>query len=207
VKRLFLVMSVTAMLNLAGLAAVCVLMWQRGWLERDRVQTALAALKGETEPVAASAPTTAPAEIVAADERIARDRDAEMIRHAELERRAGEIELGWAQLETQQLAFLRQIEEFETKKKQAAAEAAARASTDDEGGWRKQVELIGAMKPKMARDVLRDKEESEVVRLIMDLDARTARKIIGRILDQLHERDATQAEALGAGNGRPSQGA
>jgi len=219
-KRLYFVMSVVAMANLAALAGIVFVARSRGYLTPERVQAAAAALRGE---LSTSQPTTMvassrPVEIVPSAEQIARNDAADQIRRAELERREREIEHAWQQLETQQLAVLRQKEDLEAAMKRRDAEAEARAKATGDSGWEKQVALIASLKAKTAKDLLREKPEPEVVRIFMELDARKTQKIIetcksteerqwiGRILEQLHERNASQAEALSAGI-KPSPGA
>ena len=219
-KRLYFVMSVMAMANLAALAGVVFVAHSRGYLTPERVQAAAAALRGE---LSTSQPTTMvaasrPVEIVPSAEQIARNDAADQIRRAELERREREIEHAWQQLETQQLAVLQQKEDLEAAMKRGAAEAEARAKSTGDSGWEKQVELIASLKAKTAKDLLREKPEPEVVRIFMELDARKTQKIIemcksteerqwiGRILEQLHQQNASQAEALSAGI-KPSPGA
>jgi len=213
-RQFFFVASITAMANLAALAGVAGLACSRGYLERDRVQAAAAALRGElslSQP-ATLVVTSAPAEVVPSAEQIARNEAADAIRRAELERRERETEHAWQQLEMRQLAILKQKEEFEAARKRNANELEARASAVGDSGWDKQVDLIGQAKPKTAKELLLKMSDPEVAKVFMQLESRKVGKIIeqcktaeerswiGRILDQLHNRDAARAETTGAVN-------
>jgi len=219
-RQFFLVASITAMANLAALAAVVGVAWSRGYLERERVLAAAAAFRGElslSQP-ATIVVTTAPAEVVPSAEQIARNDAADAIRRAELERRERETEHAWQQLEMRQLAILKQKEEFDAARRRNAKEIEARESAAGDSGWDKQVDLIGQAKPKTAKELLLKMSDPEVAKVFMQLESRKVGKIIeqcktpeertwiGRILDQLHNSDAARAEATGADNA-PTPGA
>jgi hypothetical protein len=212
-KRLLTVLGMVAILNLAALAGLAGYAASNGWLTRDRVQRAVAALKGEEEPAAAAAPEVAeevkPTQ--SSGERIRRNQEVEERYLIELARREREIQDAWKLLETQGLALVREKEAFEEQKKRAAAEALVRAKESGDSGTQKELEIISGVKAKEAKDLLRQKDDADVVRILMAMEARKARQIvaackaseerlwIGRILGKLRDSNATQAEALDAG--------
>jgi len=212
VKRLVSILSVVSLLNVMALAALAGYAWSGGWLAPDRVRAAASILRDGVvdgvEEVASTQPTGAAATI---GERIEQNEEAVRVRRAELDRRQREIEQAWQQLETQQLAFLKERESFETARRREAAEADERARKAGDSGWQRELELMGTMKAKLAKSLLKEKPDAEVVKVLMELDIRKAKKIveqcktseerqwIGRILGQLQDRSASQAEALGAG--------
>jgi hypothetical protein len=212
-KRLMTVIATMAVLNLAALAGLMGYAWSHGWLTRERVQRAVTVLKGEEEAAVASAPEAA-AEGKApqsSGERIRRNQEVEERYLIELARREREIQDAWKLLETQGLALVREKEAFEEMKKRNAAEVLARAKETGDSGSQKELEIISGVKAKEAKDLLRQKDDADVVRILMAMEARKARQIvaackaseerlwIGRILGKLHDSNATQAEALGAG--------
>jgi hypothetical protein len=219
-KRLMTVVAIMAILNLAALAGLLGYAASHGWLARERVQQALAALKGEEEtPVASAEEAAVKAETPqSSGDRIRRNQEVEERYLIELARREREIQDAWKLLETQGLALVREKEAFEEQKKRAAAEAVARAKENGDGGLQKELEIISGVKAKEAKELLRQKDDADVVRILMAMEARKARQIvaackaseerlwIGRILGKLHDSNATQAEALGAGT-QPDQGA
>jgi hypothetical protein len=212
-KRLATVASIVAVINLSVLVGLTAYAWSQGWLVRDRVQRALAVLQGHEEEAAPSAEAEGGEQRAgkSSSERIQRNQEAEERQLVELTRREREIQDAWKLLETQGLALVREKEAFEEGKKRWAAEVQAKAKQADDGGLQKELEIISGVKAKEAKELLKQKDDADVVRLLMSMEARKARQIvaackadeerlwIGRILGKLHERDATQAEALGAG--------
>ena len=212
-KRLVTVVAIMAILNLAALAGLAGYAGSHGWLARERVQAAMAALKGEEQAKAAAVEEAAAEAKVpqSSGERIRRNQETEERYLIELARREREIQDAWKLLETQGLALVRDKEAFEEQKKRAAAEALARAKEGGDSGLQKELEIISGVKAKEAKDLLRQKDDADVVRILMAMEARKARQIvaackaseerlwIGRILGKLHDSNAAQAEALGAG--------
>lgn len=211
-KRVLIALAVVSMINMVAGGALLGVAWSRKWLEKDRVRKAWAIFTGEEEP---AAPTTMPAESAesAKPATLVRVRDgSDEFTRTELERRRREIQNGWELLERQQLALLKQKEDFEETKKRYAEEEERRAAEEEDAGFKKELEIIAGLKPKAAKEFLRLKDEADVVRVLMRLEPRTARKIVaecktseerqwmGRILEKLHQRDAIQAEVLAAGD-------
>jgi flagellar motility protein MotE (MotC chaperone) len=212
-KRLLTVLGLVAVVNLAGLIGLGVYAHGQGWTERERVLRALAALKGEEEAEsAATQPETREHQLAQPSaERIRLKEETEERYLIELSRREREVQDAWKLLETQQLALVREKEGLEEAKKRFVAEMQAKAKETDDSGLQKELDIIAGVKAKEAKELLRQKNDADVVRILMAMESRKARQIvasckgseerlwIGRILDKLHERDATQAEALGAG--------
>lgn len=213
-KRWFAVISAVAIVNLSALLALVGWARSQGWLTPERVQAAMAALRGEenTPPMAATQPAAVVEPKKPSRDLIEENAETAERQRIELTRREREIQDGWRLLEAQQLAFLREKESFAAERKRWTAEQERRLAEAGDSGLKKELEIISGLKPTEAREQLRLKTEADAVRLLMDMDARKARKIvgackteeerlwIGRILGKLHEQNATQAEALGAGS-------
>jgi hypothetical protein len=216
IRRSFFVLSIVSMMNLAALIGYGTFAWNRGWLEKKRVHEALAVLRDGMKESSAAAATSRPAESPSMEggsgEQIRRNAEGDEVLRTELQRREQEIQNAWRLLETQQLALVRQKEDFDAEKKRVAAQLAARAAHGKDDGFEKELEILGGVKAKDSKELLRQKPEPDVVRILAALDVRKARKIvsecktqeerlwIGRILDKLHERDAAQAEVLRGGS-------
>lgn len=212
-KRAFFAAAIVTMLNAAALTGVAAWAATRGYLSRDRVHAALAVLRGEspvatTQPSAASQPgQDSPRPATA--EQLRQRETAEAIARTELERRSQEIANAWKLLEMQQLAMVREKESLEADRKRFAEEVRQQAAAGSNDGFAKELEILGGIKAKDAKALLRLKPDADVVRTLMALDARVGRKIvgeckepeerlwIGRILDKLHEQNAARAEVLG----------
>ena len=78
------------------------------------------------------------------------------MRRTEIDRRVSEIEHAWQQLEVQQLAFLQEKETLAERQRRYEAEAEARERAAGASGWKRELELIGGIKPTLAKQLLRE---------------------------------------------------
>ncbi len=221
-KKVFVAISLFAILNLLTLAGAMGVAWQKGWLERERVLAAVSILRGET---AEKSPTSESAEgdegvvkakeppgtMQQASELIRQSRDAEERMRIEFARREREIQDGFRLWEARQLTLLREKEQLEEEKRRFAEAREALAREAGDSGVKKEIETLSGIPAKDAKALLMAKEEAEAVRILKAMDQRKLNKIvkeckseeerlwIGRILDKFTESDVAQAEALGAG--------
>ena len=213
-KRILISLAILSMINLATLVVGAAYAGKHGWFKRDRLREALMALNGvkgaapapATMPAAAEPPAEPPP-----GERIRRSTDADQIVRTELDRRSCEIQDGWTMLERQQITLVQARESFEAQKKEYEEALARRAAAAGDGCLKRELEILSGVKAKDAKELLKQKKEADVVRVLMMMEERKARKIvsecktdeerswIGRILETLHDRNAVQAEALVAG--------
>ncbi len=212
-KRLWPIASVVAVVNVAVLFGLLAFAWSQGWLTPERVQGAIAVLTGEGEDADAAEEDTTGDEVPkSAGERIQRNEQVEEQYRIELVRREREIQNAWGLLESQQLALLQEREALKESKKRFEQELQLRAQEEGNSGLKRELQIISGLKAGEAKDLLRQKNDADVVRILMALDERKAAKVvqacskdgeerlwIGRILGKLSERDATQAEVLDAG--------
>ena len=213
-KRLFTTISLLALVNLGGLAGLVGYAWSKGWIEQDRVRRAIAALKGEQEEPALAtgkARGSEPKSAGQAIERIRRNEESEEQHRIELVLREQEIKKGWELLASRDLALLREKEALEEEKRRFVAERERLAETDGSSGLKKELEVLSGVNPKTAKDLLKLKDDADVVRILMSMDQRKVSNIvkqcktneerlwIGRVMEQFHDGNATQAEDLGAG--------
>ena len=212
-KRMWTAISIMAVLNLTGLAGLTAHAWNQGWLQPDRIQRAVAELKGTQEEVAPAPATTEEDHEPTARsaDRIRRNEEAAERQRIELARRQREIKDGWKLLEAQQLVLLRSRETLEEKVKQFEARNKQAAKEKGDSGVQKELDIISGITAKAAKELLKLKPDAEVARILLAIDNRKVNKIvkqcktseerlwIGRVLEQLHDRDAARAEAPGAG--------
>ncbi|OWY72453.1 hypothetical protein B7486_05905 [cyanobacterium TDX16] len=211
-KRFLTALALLSMINMAALAVVAGLAWSKDYLQRDRLRNAYAVLTGEADDETTTKPAGDESQrVITSSERIKRNKDADEIARTELERRKREIQNGWDLLERQQLALLKSQESFEETKKRQREEQQRRAEEAGDEGLKKELDILSGLKAKDAKELLKLKADADVVRIMLQMEPRKARKIvgeckkneerlwIGRILEKLHERDAAQAEVLAAG--------
>ncbi len=214
-KRLFTVLSAVALVNMLAFGGALAFAKSKHWLTKDRIRKAFAVLQEEDKHDAV--PTTMPVMAKAAqhgppsDEKMRRVKEMDEITRTELDRRTREIQDGWKLLETQQLSIVRDRETLERDKTTLAEMERKKAEQTGESGLQKETDIIGGLKAKQAKELLRQKQDSDVVALLKGMDDRKVRKIvgeckseeerqwIGRILESIHDGRAAQAEVLNAG--------
>lgn len=128
-----------------------------------------------------------------------------------LDRREQEIEQQWAMLRAARLQLLRDREAWQKDKKESAMSPPAAEAPAGGEGYKKELEYLSSIRPKQAKDFLRLKKDADAVSILMALEPRVGRKIIdacktqeerlwmGRVLEELRQRDDRQAEVLAAG--------
>lgn len=212
-KRLWTAISIMAVLNLTALTAFTAHAWNQGWLQPERVQRAIAELRSAREQVAPAPAVTNEVRkpTARAADRIRRNEEAAEKQRIELARREREIKDGWKLLEAQQLVLLRNREALEEKVRQFEANKERAAKEKGDSGLQKELDIIAGITPKAAKELLKLKPDAEVARILLAVDNRKVNKIvkqcktseerlwIGRVLEQLHDRDAARAEDPGAG--------
>ncbi|MCK6485371.1 MAG: hypothetical protein HUU22_13640 [Phycisphaerae bacterium] len=187
-----------------------------GALTGDRLDAAIAALRGESTPTSQPASTSAPSAPSAQNQPpaalIAREEASAKTRRVELDRREREIQDQWAMLQSAQIELLRRQEALAAER--AAWEESLKRQAEELAlsGAAKELEYLESIKPQLAKELLHQKSDADVVQLFLQMDARTGRKImescktqeerlwIGRILEQLRQRNDRQAEDLTAGS-------
>lgn len=214
VRRVFIVISLLAVVNLGGLAGLVGYAWSKGWVRKDRIRQAMVVLKGEQEAPTVPAETeqdSEPAPRGQAIERIRRNEEAEEQHRIELALREQEIKKGWELLASRDLALLREKEALDEEKRRFAAEREQLANKDGSSGLRKELGILSGVNPKVAKDLLKMKDDADVVRILMAMDQRKVSNIvkqcksneerlwIGRVLEKFRDGNAAQAEDLGAG--------
>lgn len=212
-RRLWTAISIMAVLNLTALTAFTAHAWNQGWLQPERVQRAIAELRSAREQVAPAPAVTNEVRkpTARAADRIRRNEEAAEKQRIELARREREIKDGWKLLEAQQLVLLRNREALEEKVRQFEANKEQAAKEKGDSGLQKELDIIAGITPKAAKELLKLKPDAEVARILLAVDNRKVNKIvkqcktseerlwIGRVLEQLHDRDAARAEDPGAG--------
>lgn len=187
-----------------------------GAFQRDRLAAALTALRGHSPANAAatqpaSQPASQPSDQPMTTSAPTSDLLADEVRRLELDRREREIADQWALIRAAQLQVLRDREAMEAARKDTKQVAEARESPEGGEGYKKELEYLQSIKPRMAKELLRQKKDADAVQIMMTLDPRVGRKIIdacktseerlwmGRLLDQLRQRNHDRAERLSAG--------
>lgn len=202
------VLAIVLALNVLAGAGWGAYEWRARGITTRHVREAFAVLVSKPAPAlppSSQPEATEPRTTPGADEP-----PVEIVRE-ELIRREREVADQWALIRAAQLALLRDREAFEAEKKEFAAALEHRSASEGGSGYQRELAYLESVKPKLARDLLRQKKDVDVVEIMLAIDARVGRKIIdacrteeerlwmGRILEQLRQRNDRQAEVLASG--------
>ncbi len=226
-----MVIAIMSLINLAALVAFVGYAWTRGWLDRERVRQAVRMLvSDEPAPTTGDSPGGAeptPSATIAgtAGSAPAGPRVEEIIRFSqatddqrriEIERRERDIRNLWSLLETRELELMRALENFEAEKERFGLEREQFQKESGDSGLQMEVDTLAGIDPKSAKELLRQKDDADVARILMAMDERNRNKIvkqcknseerlwIGRILEKFSDTPqwrgaiANQAEDLDA---------
>lgn len=213
-KELARALAVIVVLNVIGAVGYA---GYAGFFEGPRLSAAWAALrKSPAEmagvPTTTSAPTSAESEPMAhaPTSRPAAAGESSEVAQIELDQRDSELKQQWEQIRAARLQLLRDREAMEHEKTGAMTTSKEREKPVDSEGYKKSLEYLSSIKPKQAKDFIRMKKDADAVAILMALEPRVGRKIIdacktaeerqwmGRLLEELRQRDDRQAEALAA---------
>ena len=183
-KVLYQVICLLAIANLVAIVGVVAFLYGTGRLDGERLEQIAAVLRGEdlaeaaaTTP-AATQPATQPLEKGTAETRLARAREEGDLAQRLLERRGRELEDRQQLADAMMLDIIRRQETL--AEEQAALDEQQRKIREERlrSGFVKELELLAAVKPKVRKDLLAQKSDADVVRLMMEMDERAGKQVI-----------------------------
>lgn len=208
-RQLSRIVLIVLAINVAGALGYAA---YAGMLTADRLEAAFGALRGlGPSAAAASQPSNLFAEAADLPTSQPDDEMGTDVLRAELAQREADVRHQWDMIKAAQLQLLRDREQFEQDKRDAAAMASRREKPDGGEGYARELEYLSSIKAKSAKDFLRMKKDADVVEIMVALEPRVGRKIIdacksqedrlwmGRVLEQLRQRNHDQAEVLASG--------
>lgn len=194
IRRVYNLAALVALVNALAAAGVGGYLVANGTLSRERVQRAVAVLRGLDEPKAAKQPekpAKAPASVAVepepSSEKAVTDvrspEDLEILRR-EADRLATEMEQRMALTAGMMLKITTQREELEQqrealrKEREQSAKRISPAALDSEG-FRRQIEIFDGLAPKVAMEhLIALKDPDEAAMILSTLEARKANKIV-----------------------------
>ncbi|UCG33034.1 MAG: hypothetical protein JSU68_00080 [Phycisphaerales bacterium] len=180
VKTLYQVISILAIANLLCIAGLVVFLAATDRLSAERVDQIAAVLRGEPPVQAAptTQPTTQPVEAETAETRLARAREETDLASLALERRRREIADRHRLAEALVMDVVRRQEALSSDR--SAFEDQQRKIEEERlhEGFVKELALLTSVKPKVRRDMLINKSDADVVKLMMEMDERAGKQVI-----------------------------
>jgi flagellar motility protein MotE (MotC chaperone) len=179
------------LLVLLGTLAVA---WGAGAIPRERLQAALAALKG-TAPAAPTPVPEGPADASdLLEARASLHKDQEVFRH-EKAMTATQFQAERAELETLQAAVEARLQEFsreQTRLAEAATPSGAGITPTPDKGVKAVAELTARMTPKDAAQLLGSESEAGVAQILRKMDPKQA----GKVMTELVASDTDRARRI-----------
>lgn len=179
-KRLYQIVAWLALANLFAVAGLVGYLVASGRLDAERVDQIAMVLRGEfpepqtaeTQPAMAEAPPQTSREEL--KELQARKRFYELI----AERQQRELADRSALNQSIQMDVNRQLENIEAKEQEFEQNKKETTELLAEDGFKESLEIFSSMDPKLAKEVLMDRKDADVVRVFMEMDEIRRKKII-----------------------------
>ena len=203
-KRLYHMLALLAMVNLFAVGGFIGYLFASGRLNAERVEQVAMVLRGEFPETEVAATQPAESEVMpeASQAEIARLQDKKEYYELLAERHKREMDDRMVLGKFVHLEVTRDLDELERQKKLLAEQKRALEEQSAQAGFEKELELFGKMDATMAKDLLRNRKDADVVRLLSHMDVNRAKKIIdackkkeddklwiGRIVEQIPKLD------------------
>jgi len=209
-KRLYHMIALLSLINLFAIGGLMGFLFATGKLNAERVDQMAMVLRGEF-PTAQS-PATQPVESESPPQR---SREEIVRIQAQKEyyaliagRHERELADRGSLNQSIQLDVTRKLEQIETKQKEFREERKKVREETQQDGFQHALEIYSSMDSKLAKNILREKKDPDVVRLLMAMDENRRKKIvntckadddrlwIGRILNQIQQLNGESANGV-----------
>lgn len=180
IKKAYRLLALLALLHLLVVGAGLAYLVGTGRLTGERIEQVAGLLRGELPiPQTAQAQEVAQVEAPAKSaEAIEREQIAEQIRRHMIDRRSAELDQQAATAQAALLKVTRQREAHQREKEEFAAQRRQRAKQERSEGFKKDLDLLGSLKPKVAIDYLLGKSPADAAQMLLLMQTRKAKRII-----------------------------
>ena len=217
VKQLYHIIALLAVLNMVVLVGVLGYAWGTGALTGEKIEKLAAVLsadpeaevEAEAEAEAEAAVAAAlPTQLVAATEQVQRDAEMEEILLRRMDREHRELQNLKSTVEAARFKVIRDREALETQATQFAQMRKAWEEQQNQGGFTRSLAYLSSIQPKLARDLLKQKKDADVARILSQMKERKGRAIIeqcktpedqvwiGKILQMIEQGLSSPAEPV-----------
>ena len=207
-KRIYNAVAILAIVNLLVMAVLIGVAWASGRLSAERVEQLAMVLRGEFDEE--QAPTTQPAATQpapqAASEKIRHDEELEEILARRFDWHRRELENLVSLIDAARLEQLQQREALQQEVAQYEQAKQAWLEQEQRDGFKRSLEYFESVDPKIAKELLRQKKETDAAQFLSAMNSRKGRDIIeacstpedrawiGRVLNTIEQGAASQAE-------------
>ena len=210
IKKAYHVVALLALLNLIVIAGGVGYLFSTGALSTERVEQLAAVLRGEwPKPAEAQAEEVEEvADPTRSAESIDREQTEEEMLRLQADRRRAELQQQAATVAAARLEVTRQREALERRHADFKAQAKRREKEEESAGFKKELDLLSSVKPKVAVGYLLEKPREDAAVLFLQMETRKGKRLVeaaktpsqrramAEILQMLREMSPEQAELL-----------
>jgi hypothetical protein len=181
-KKLYKLAALLSLLAVVAAGGTLSALAFSGRLSPDRIDAVVNALRGDTTeepPESPKTPTTATSYDELDEGLVKSDPVQEEVAWRSQERYLEEIDQKLALVNRVMLDVANRREAFERQRSLAADQDSQRAKSLTKDGYKKQIELLSAMKAKDGLRYLLSKDPLEAARLVMDMEDRKVKRLLG----------------------------
>jgi hypothetical protein len=210
IKKIYHAVALFALLNVVVIGGGAGYLYSTGDLSAERIEQVAAVLRGEWPQ-----PQEAEAEVV--EERAAPTRSAESLDQEQVEeelmrlqadRRRAELQQQAATVAAARLEVTRQREALERRDAEIRAQAKRREKEEESQGFKKELDLLSSVKPKVAVSYLLEKPREDAATLLLQMETRKGKRLVeaaktasqrramAEVLEMLREMSPARAELL-----------
>ncbi len=180
IKRAYRIAALLALLHLLVIGAGLAYLVGTGRLTGERIEQMAGVLRGQLPaPQLAQAEEAAPVETPATSfDAVERGETAVQIARHMIDRRHAELEQQVATAQAALLKVTRAREAQQREKEEFAAQHRRRATQERSEGFKKDLDLLSSLKPKVAVDYLLARSSEDAAQMLLLMETRKAKRII-----------------------------
>ena len=180
IKKIYHAVALFALLNVVVIGGGAGYLYSTGDLTAERIDQVAAVLRGEWPQ-----PQEAEAEVV--EERADPTRSAESLDQEQVEeelmrlqadRRRAELQQQAATVAAARLEVTRQREALERRDAEIRAQAKRREKEEESQGFKKELDLLSSVKPKVAVGYLLEKPREDAAALLLQMETRKGKRLV-----------------------------
>ncbi len=180
VKRVYHIAAIFAFIHLAAIGGLVGWLVSDGRLDSDKVDQIATILRGEDEEAlsAGSEEDEASAKPKKSSDSIDQDQTREELFRLQMDRRMAELRQQASTITSARLQVTRQREALDRREEEVANQQNKRKKQEQTKGYKKELDILSSLKPKVALYQLSLKTTADAADLLLMMNTRNAKRII-----------------------------
>jgi hypothetical protein len=207
-KKVYHGVALVALLNLAVVGGSIGYLAATGRLTVERVERAADALRGEWPEEPEAQPEAEAAAPLGSADTLYRDQGEEEVVRLRADRRRAELQQQVSTIAAARLEVTRQREALERRYDEMRSQAKQREQQEESEGFKKELDLLSSVKPKVAVGYLLEKPREDAAALLLAMETRKGKRLVeaaktvsqrramADVLEMLREMSPEQADLL-----------